>query len=62
MDEWMEEDEPVYTHARDPHHRVDILASRRQVRVEVDGVTLAESRSSMASVRDRAAGRGGTCR
>jgi uncharacterized protein (DUF427 family) len=45
MDEWLEEDEPVYTHARDPHTRVDILASSRRVRVEVDGVTVAESSS-----------------
>jgi uncharacterized protein (DUF427 family) len=43
MDEWMEEDELVYTHPRDPYHRVDILASSRHVRVEVDGVTVAES-------------------
>src|SRR4029077_420245 len=39
-----EEDEPVYTHPRDPYSRVDILASSRHVRVEVDGVTVAESR------------------
>jgi uncharacterized protein (DUF427 family) len=45
MDEWMEEDEPVYTHARDPYARIDILASTRHVRVEVDGVTLADSHS-----------------
>lgn len=44
MDEWFEEDEPVYTHPRDPYTRVDVLASSRHVRVEVDGVTLAESR------------------
>ncbi len=37
MDEWLEEDEPVYTHPRDPYTRVDILASSRRVRVEVDG-------------------------
>ena len=43
MDEWLEEDEPVYTHPRDPYHRVDILASSRHVRVAVDGVTIAES-------------------
>jgi uncharacterized protein (DUF427 family) len=43
MSEWLEEDEPVYVHARDPHKRVDILASSRQVRIEVDGVTVAES-------------------
>lgn len=45
MDEWFEEDEPVYTHPRDPFSRVDILASSRHVRVEVDGVTVAESRA-----------------
>ena len=43
MGEWLEEDEPVYTHPRDPYHRVDILASSRHVRVEVDGVTVADS-------------------
>ena len=43
MDEWLEEDEPVYVHPRDPYKRVDILASSRHVRVEVDGVTVAES-------------------
>jgi uncharacterized protein (DUF427 family) len=45
MSEWLEEDEPVYTHPRDPHTRVDILASSRHVRVEIDGVTVADSRS-----------------
>ena len=30
MDEWLEEDEPVYTHPRDPYTRVDILASSRR--------------------------------
>ena len=44
MDEWLEEDEPVYTHPRDPYTRVDILASSRHVRVDVDGVTVADSR------------------
>ena len=43
MGEWFEEDEPVYTHPRDPYTRVDILASSRHVRVEVDGVTVADS-------------------
>jgi uncharacterized protein (DUF427 family) len=44
MSEWLEEDEPVYTHPRDPHKRVDILGSSRHVRIELDGVTVAESR------------------
>jgi uncharacterized protein (DUF427 family) len=45
MDGWFEEDEEVFTHARDPYSRVDILASSRRVRVEVDGVTVADSGS-----------------
>jgi len=43
MSEWLEEDEPVYVHPRSPYTRVDILASSRLVRVELDGVTVAES-------------------
>lgn len=43
MDEWFEEDEPVYIHPRDPYSRVDILASTRHVVVEVDGVRVADS-------------------
>jgi uncharacterized protein (DUF427 family) len=43
MDAWFEEDEQVFTHPRDLYTRVDILASSRHVRVEVDGVTVAES-------------------
>ena len=44
MTEWFEEDEPVYVHPRDPYSRVDILASTRHVQVEIDGVTVADSR------------------
>jgi uncharacterized protein (DUF427 family) len=43
MDAWFEEDEQVFTHPRDPYTRVDILPSSRHVRVELDGVTIAES-------------------
>jgi uncharacterized protein (DUF427 family) len=43
MDAWFEEDEEVFTHPRDPYTRVDILPSSRHVRIEVDGVTIAES-------------------
>ncbi|HZN15648.1 MAG TPA: DUF427 domain-containing protein [Acidimicrobiales bacterium] len=43
MDHWFEEDEEVIVHPRDPHTRVDILASSRRVRVDIDGVTVAES-------------------
>jgi uncharacterized protein (DUF427 family) len=43
MDAWFEEDEEVFTHPRDPYTRIDILPSSRHVRIEVDGVTVAES-------------------
>ncbi|TDD72199.1 DUF427 domain-containing protein [Actinomadura darangshiensis] len=45
MDAWFEEDEEVFVHPRDPYTRVDVLAASRHVRVEVDGVTVAESSS-----------------
>ena len=43
MDHWFEEDEEVFVHARDPYTRIDVLPSSRSVRVEIDGVTVAES-------------------
>jgi uncharacterized protein (DUF427 family) len=43
MDAWFEEDEEVYVHARDPYTRIDTLLSSRAVRVEVEGVVVAES-------------------
>lgn len=43
LDEWFEEDEPIYTHPRDPYTRIDILHSSREVAIAVDGVTVAES-------------------
>jgi uncharacterized protein (DUF427 family) len=44
----LEEDEPVLGHPRSPYHRVDALASSRHVRVELHGVTLAESTRPLA--------------
>lgn len=43
MDHWYEEDEEVFVHPRDPYHRVDMIGSSRHVRVELNGVILAES-------------------
>jgi uncharacterized protein (DUF427 family) len=43
LDAWFEEDEEVFGHPRDPHHRIDVLPSSRQVRIELDGELLAES-------------------
>src|SRR5918992_1192614 len=45
MDAWFEEDEEVFTHPRDPYTRVDIIAGSRHVRVEIDGITIADSTS-----------------
>jgi uncharacterized protein (DUF427 family) len=47
FDEWYEEDEPVFSHPRDPFHRVDTRRSSRSVRIELDGVLLAESNRPM---------------
>lgn len=43
MDHWFEEAEEVFVHARDPHKRVDTMPSTRHIRVEIEGVTVAES-------------------
>ena len=45
LDAWFEEDEEVFVHPRSPYARVDALRSQRHVRVELDGVVLAESSS-----------------
>jgi uncharacterized protein (DUF427 family) len=45
FDEWYEEDERNVGHPRDPFHRIEIVHSSRHVRIEHDGVLLAESRS-----------------
>ncbi len=43
IDSWFEEDDEVFVHPRDPYHRVDVLRSSRHVRVEVNGVTVADT-------------------
>ena len=45
LDAWFEEDEQVFVHPRNPYTRVDALRSARAVRIELDGVLLAESAS-----------------
>ena len=45
LDVWFEEDEEVFVHPRNPYTRVDALRSTRRVRVELDGVVLADSSS-----------------
>jgi uncharacterized protein (DUF427 family) len=43
LDRWFEEDEQVFVHPRNPYARVDALRSARRVRIELDGLVLAES-------------------
>lgn len=43
LDEWLEEDEPVEGHPRDPYHRVDVRRTSRRVRVSVHGRELADT-------------------
>lgn len=43
LDAWYEEDEQNVAHPRDPFHRIDVLPSSRQVRLELDGQVLAVS-------------------
>jgi uncharacterized protein (DUF427 family) len=45
FDSWFEEDEEVFVHPRNPYTRVDALRSARTVRIELEGVVLAESSS-----------------
>jgi len=45
LDAWFEEDEQVFVHPRSPYVRVDALRSNRPVRVELEGVVLADSAS-----------------
>ena len=43
VDNWFEEDEEVFVHARDPYKRVDALRSSRHVEVRVNGETVADT-------------------
>jgi uncharacterized protein (DUF427 family) len=45
--DWLDEDEPVVSHPRDPCHRIDVCRSSRTVRIEHDGLLLAESSRAM---------------
>ncbi|KAL2053729.1 hypothetical protein ABVK25_006033 [Lepraria finkii] len=47
LDDWFEEDMPIYVHPKDPYKRIDILPSSRTVTAKVDGVTIAESSNNM---------------
>ena len=43
VDQWFEEDEEVFVHARDPYARIDTLHSTSRIEVRLDGSVLADS-------------------
>jgi len=43
LDAWLDEDEEVQGHLRDPYHRVDVRASSRRVRVMARGFVVADT-------------------
>ncbi|MBK18611.1 MAG: hypothetical protein CMM52_07225 [Rhodospirillaceae bacterium] len=43
MDEWWEEDEQIFGHARDPKKRLDTVPSHRPVKVMLGGAVVAET-------------------
>jgi uncharacterized protein (DUF427 family) len=47
FDAWYEEDDQRIGHPRDPYSRIDVLPSSRHVRIEKDGVLLAETDRAM---------------
>lgn len=47
MDRWMEEDDEVIIHPRDPYNRIDVCHSSRHVRIEIEGKTVAETTCPM---------------
>jgi uncharacterized protein (DUF427 family) len=48
MGAWFEEDEEVFTHARSPYSRIDILPTSREVVVSLGEVELARTRKAHA--------------
>jgi uncharacterized protein (DUF427 family) len=48
VDRWLEEDEQIGVHPRDPYHRIDVLRTERHIRVSLDGELLAETTRAIA--------------
>jgi len=45
---WLEEDEEIAVHPRDPYHRIDVLSTHRCIRISLDGELLAETSRALA--------------
>lgn len=44
VDQWLEEEETIFQHPRDPYHRVDAIPSSRHIKIVLGGKVIAESR------------------
>jgi len=44
MDHWLEEEEEVFGHPRDPYHRVDVLQSSHHIKIVIGGQVVAETK------------------
>ena len=47
MDQWFEEETPIYVHPKDPFKRIDTLQSTRDIKVSIDGHVIAHTQTSM---------------
>jgi len=47
LDQWFEEETPIYVHPKDPYKRISVLPSSRHFRIEMEGVTLAETSAAI---------------
>lgn len=45
--DWLEEDEPLVGHPRDPYNRIDVCPSSRTIQISHEGVVLAETSRAM---------------
>ena len=48
IDTWLEEDEEVIGHARDPYHRIDLRRTSRHIKISLEGQLLAETTRAVA--------------
>ena len=48
VDQWLDEDEELIGHARDPYHRIDVRRTSRHVVVRIGGEVVADSRRTVA--------------
>jgi uncharacterized protein (DUF427 family) len=43
LDQWLEEDTPIFVHPKDPYKRIDILHCSRRLRISINNTVIAES-------------------